>query len=68
MKALVYQDVREMHYQAWPDPRPGPDEVLVAILAVGICGSDYHGFMGASSRRIPPLVMGHEATGEIVGG
>lgn len=66
MKALVYRGVRQMKYQNWPDPTPGPGEALVAVRAVGICGSDLHGYTGESGRRMPPLVMGHEATGEIV--
>jgi L-iditol 2-dehydrogenase len=48
----------------------GADEVLVRVAAAGICGSDVHGMDGSSGRRVPPLVMGHEAAGviEAVGG
>lgn len=42
------------------------DEVLLRVAACGICGSDVHGYDGGSGRRIPPIVMGHEAAGEIV--
>ena len=48
-----------------PDPVPGPGEVLVSVHAVGICGSDVHGFIGKTGRRKPPMVMGHEATGVV---
>lgn len=48
-----------------PMPRPGPDEVLVRVEACGICGSDVHGYDGSSGRRIPPLIMGHEAAGTV---
>jgi L-iditol 2-dehydrogenase len=48
-----------------PDPEPGPGDVLVRVKACGICGSDIHGWDGSSGRRIPPLVMGHEAAGEV---
>ena len=53
-----------------PTPTPGDDEVLVRVRACGVCGSDVHGYDGTSGRRIPPLVMGHEAAGVIeqVGG
>ncbi|HEY9250045.1 MAG TPA: galactitol-1-phosphate 5-dehydrogenase, partial [Rariglobus sp.] len=44
----------------------GPDEVLVRVRTCGICGSDVHGLDGSTGRRIPPLVMGHEAAGEVV--
>ena len=49
-----------------PVPEIGPDDVLVRVRACGICGSDVHGLDGTTGRRIPPLVMGHEAAGEIV--
>jgi len=48
-----------------PEPAPGPGEVLVRVAACGICGSDVHGYDGSSGRRIPPIVMGHEAAGRI---
>ena len=46
-------------------PVPAPGEVLVQVKAVGICGSDVHGYAGQTGRRIPPLVMGHEAAGTV---
>src|SRR5215467_9715840 len=48
-----------------PEPACAPDEVLIRVAACGICGSDVHGYRGASGRRIPPIVMGHEAAGII---
>jgi L-iditol 2-dehydrogenase len=48
-----------------PTPQIADDEVLVRVRACGICGSDIHGYDGSTGRRIPPLVMGHEAAGEI---
>jgi len=42
---------------------PGADDVLVRVKACGICGSDVQGFTGKTGRRIPPLIMGHEAAG-----
>ena len=38
-------------------------EVLVKIEAVGICGSDMHAYHGHDERRVPPLILGHEAVG-----
>jgi L-iditol 2-dehydrogenase len=40
-------------------------DVLVRVRACGICGSDVHGYDGSTGRRIPPLVMGHEAAGVV---
>ena len=41
----------------------GANEVIIQVKACGICGSDIHGMDGSSGRRIPPVVMGHEASG-----
>jgi L-iditol 2-dehydrogenase len=49
-----------------PEPTVGPDDVLVKVRACGICGSDVHGYDGHTGRRIPPIVMGHEASGTVV--
>jgi len=65
MKALVYLGPRVMELQDAPDPQPGPGEVVIAMSAAAVCGSDLHGFREASPRRIPPLIMGHEAVGAI---
>jgi L-iditol 2-dehydrogenase len=43
----------------------GPDDVLVRVKACAICGSDVHGFTGKTGRRLPPLIMGHEAAGVV---
>jgi len=48
-----------------PVPEHGPDDLLVRVKACGICGSDVHGFDGSTGRRIPPIVMGHEAAGVV---
>jgi L-iditol 2-dehydrogenase len=48
-----------------PMPEIGDDDALVRVRACGVCGSDIHGYDGSTGRRIPPLVMGHEAAGII---
>lgn len=65
MKALVLKDHRKLSYQEVPRPEIGRDEVLVEIKACGICGSDVHGYDGSTGRRVPPVIMGHEAAGII---
>jgi L-iditol 2-dehydrogenase len=65
MKALVLKAYRQLEIQDVPAPRPGPKDVLVRVKACGICGSDVHGIDGSTGRRIPPVVMGHEAAGVI---
>lgn len=66
MKALVLEDYNKLVFKDFPEPRIKPDEVLVRVKACGICGSDVHGIDGSTGRRIPPIIMGHEASGEIV--
>jgi L-iditol 2-dehydrogenase len=65
MKALVLDNYMELNYRDVPDPLPGTDDVLIKIEASGICGSDVHGMDGSTGRRIPPVIMGHEASGVI---
>ena len=45
------------------EPTLSPHDVLIQVKACGICGSDVHGYDGSTGRRIPPLIMGHEAAG-----
>lgn len=65
MKALVLEEYMKLAYREVPMPAMQDDEVLVKVKAVGICGSDVHGMDGSSGRRIPPIIMGHEASGVI---
>jgi 2-desacetyl-2-hydroxyethyl bacteriochlorophyllide A dehydrogenase len=66
MKALVLEEYNNLVYKDVPDPVISENEVLVKVKACSICGSDVHGLDGSTGRRIPPLIMGHEASGEIV--
>lgn len=65
MKALLLSEYKKLELTDLPRPQPGAGEVLVKVAACGICGSDVHGYDGTSGRRIPPIVMGHEAAGII---
>jgi len=65
MKALLLTEYETLSYEDVADPVCGPDDVLIQVRACGICGSDIHGYDGSTGRRIPPLVMGHEAAGVI---
>lgn len=67
MKSLLLSAYSHLEIADLPAPAPGPGEVLIRVEACGICGSDVHGFDGSSGRRIPPLIMGHEAAGTIAG-
>jgi L-iditol 2-dehydrogenase len=63
MKALLLSEYKKLSVTDVDKPELGDDDVLVQVRACGICGSDIHGYDGSSGRRIPPLVMGHEAAG-----
>lgn len=65
MKALVLKEYCHLEIEDAPTPDPGPEDVLVQVKACGICGSDVHGWDGSTGRRIPPLIMGHEAAGVV---
>ncbi|HUX59560.1 MAG TPA: galactitol-1-phosphate 5-dehydrogenase [Bacteroidales bacterium] len=66
MKALVLEEYKKFVYKDVPNPVINDDEVLVEVKAVGICGSDVHGMDGSTGRRMPPIIMGHEASGVVV--
>jgi len=65
MKALVLKAYGELEVQDRPEPAVGPSDVLVRVMACGICGSDVHGLDGSTGRRRPPVIMGHEASGVV---
>ncbi len=65
MKALVYEGPYEMKLKEVPAPTAGPNEVVIDVKAVGICGSDVHGYTGSTGRRTAPMIMGHEFSGVI---
>ena len=62
---MMLTEPRKLEIQDSPIPKHGENEVLIRVKACGICGSDVHGYDGSSGRRIPPLIMGHEAAGLI---
>jgi 2-desacetyl-2-hydroxyethyl bacteriochlorophyllide A dehydrogenase len=66
MHALVWEAPQRMNIRKLPIPSPNPDEVLIKVAYVGICGSELSGYLGKNALRVPPLVMGHEFSGEVV--
>ncbi len=65
MRALVYQGPWTMTLEEVPQQAPGAGELRITPRSVGICGSDVHGFIGKTGRRKPPMIMGHEFSGEV---
>lgn len=66
MRALVLEDWWKLVVAQRPDPVPTDNQVLIEVLATGICGSDLHGLTGENGRREHGQIMGHETVGRIV--
>jgi len=66
MQAVVIEKPGEVVVREVPDPAPGPEEVVVAVKACGICGTDIHIFDGEFGPARYPLIPGHEFAGEVV--
>jgi L-iditol 2-dehydrogenase len=65
MRALYYPTHNKLSLEDLPIPDYADNEVLVKVEACGICGSEIETFKSQSSRRVPPLIMGHEFCGTI---
>lgn len=63
MKALILSEYKKLDLVDMQKPQPGDDDLLIRVRACGVCGSDVHGYDGSTGRRLPPIVMGHEAAG-----
>ena len=68
MKALVYTGTKMSEIRDVDVPVVGDNQVLVDLAFCGICGSDMHAYHGHDERRIPPLILGHEVSGEVQNG
>lgn len=69
MRTAVLKEPGRLEIEERPRPDPGPDEVVVAVREVGICGSDLHYYEhGRIGDYVVerPLVLGHESAGEVV--
>jgi len=67
MKALLMEEYKKLNFTDFPDPKiEDSHDMVIRVKAAAICGSDVHGFDGSTGRRQPPIIMGHEAAGEVV--
>lgn len=66
MKAAVFLGNRTIEVREVPTPTPPPDEVLIKVLACGVCGTDVHLYEGTALGAEPPVALGHEITGTVV--
>lgn len=68
MKALVYTAQKTLEFCDVPNPQLKDGDNLISIRSVGICGSDMHAYLGHDERRPAPLILGHEAAGDVIEG
>ena len=66
MKAAVITQPGSVELATVDDPAPGPREVVVAVAATGLCGTDLHILQGEFAPKLP-IIPGHEFAGEVVG-
>src|SRR5215469_5123585 len=66
MRAAIFDAPQEMRITEWPTPEPGPDEVLVAVKAAGICAGDLYIYSGKNPYTQYPIIGGHEICGTVV--
>src|SRR3990172_2637608 len=75
MKGIVFLGERELELREFPEPTPGPGEVVIAIKGSGMCGSDLHPYRASRSGRAAvslglggkgsPVIAGHEPCGVV---
>jgi 6-hydroxycyclohex-1-ene-1-carbonyl-CoA dehydrogenase len=64
--AVLFEPHAPLRVTDWPEPELGPGEVLVRVVACGLCHTDLHYIdHGVPTAKRPPLILGHEATGTI---
>jgi len=66
LKAIVIKKPYEISVEEVDAPEIGSNELLIKVKAVGICASEVHAFQGTHPFRIPPIISGHEFSGEVV--
>lgn len=70
MEKMMVQQVmtapKQIEFRQVPIPEPGPDQVLVKIMKIGICGSDIHVYHGTHPFTSYPVTQGHELSAKVV--
>lgn len=65
MRAAVVSEAGRLTFEHVPEPRPGPGEVVVAVAANGLCGTDLHVVDGELAQARYPITPGHETAGTV---
>ena len=67
MRAVYMQEPGKVSVIELPEPKAGPEDVLIRVHRVGLCGTDLQSYRGVAALTNFPLVPGHEIGGEVVG-
>jgi 2-desacetyl-2-hydroxyethyl bacteriochlorophyllide A dehydrogenase len=65
MQAIIFLGDRQLELREFPDPTPGPGEVVVEMKASGMCGSDLIGYRAPKENMTNPVIAGHEPCGVV---
>ncbi|MDE0821649.1 MAG: alcohol dehydrogenase catalytic domain-containing protein, partial [Opitutales bacterium] len=66
MKTIICNKPGEFLLAETPEPKPGPEEALVRIRNIGICGTDLHAYQGQQPFFEYPRILGHELSAEVI--
>src|SRR2546430_16529518 len=68
MRAVRFERDGTVKFVQVPNPQPGPEDVLVQVLAAGVCPTDLHLLDGGKAGNHDPLIPGHEIAGPVAKG
>lgn len=68
MRALICSTPEKLEYKEVPEPQPELGRSILKIRKVGICGTDLHAFQGTQPFFHYPRILGHELSGDLIGG
>ncbi|SPB18235.1 iditol 2-dehydrogenase [Caballeronia novacaledonica] len=66
MRGVIFRGDCTLELENFPDPTPGPGEVVLEIKASGMCGSDLHVYRSPRVESTRPVIAGHEPCGVVV--
>jgi threonine dehydrogenase-like Zn-dependent dehydrogenase len=65
VRGIVFEGQRRVSVKEFPDPKPGPSEIVLRVTASGMCGSDLHYYRAEATAAAPTWIGGHEPAGVV---